>query len=102
MERLFVYETLLLKAVRIDALGHDVSSVKREPAHITPFKEVWVKDSNNDRWPSLIPEENSVVTGQVFSLSTSYLAQLDSWEANYERVELVSNKGPVWVYVLGT
>lgn len=96
-ELLFVYGSLRDPKVQMKIIGR---LVKGTPDTLLGYDTSTIT-LNNIIYPILIPEENSIIEGEIFRLSTEELAKVDIYETEaYRRVKVKLKSGTqTWVYM---
>lgn len=90
--KLFVYGTLEDPQLVVHLLGYEPMSKKMI---LKGFKRVET-GNGKEGFPSLVPAKGESVEGVMYEVTDRNLDILDSWEANYRRVNL---KG-IYFYLL--
>ena len=95
-EKLFVYGTLIHPEIQQKIIGR---VVKTEPGVLGDYKKSTIK-INDNIYPIIVPDENSVVGGLVLAVSSSELRNIDEYETNaYRRTKVILKSGKeAWVY----
>ena len=98
MNLVFVYGTLRDAGILEQVLGEHHTK-RLWPATIRGAIEEHQR-IDGESYPTLIPEHGASLKGFVVGVSQTEIRKLDAWEAKYKRVQVQTDFGPAWTYVL--
>ena len=89
MKNIFVYGSLLDKALRTNVLGHDTEGVK-------DILEDYTLDTHSvlGRYPTVIKSEGDFVRGEIFKVNGDDIENMDRYESHYyKKIEVTLKSG---------
>ncbi|RJP46787.1 MAG: gamma-glutamylcyclotransferase [Armatimonadetes bacterium] len=97
MEKLFSYGTLQEEKVQKKIIGRSVSATK-DTLRKYKLSEIEIE---NEIFPIIQPEKNSIVEGSILDLTQEELRKTDEYEGvDYKRIKVALESGiEAWVYV---
>ena len=92
----FVYETLLSKGIRREALAGE-DDIATTPTSVSDFAEIFVHEGKN-RWPTLEVCPRARTMGDNLLVTVEQFAKLRRWESRYECRTVQTDLGPAWAF----